>query len=62
MRSLDDGDNDDDDDNDDDADDDDADDYPHNAYPWRFLNFKIYCCLGSTLVSFFFLHFFYKVF
>ena len=23
-----------------------CDDYPHNAYPWRFLNFKIYCCLG----------------
>ena len=29
-----------------------CDDYPHNAYPWRFLNFKIYCCLGSALVSF----------
>ena len=23
-----------------------CDDYLHNAYPWRFLNFKIYCCLG----------------
>ena len=29
-----------------------CDDYPHNAYPWRFLNFKIYCCLGSTPVSY----------
>ena len=28
-----------------------CDDYPHNAYPWRFLNLEIYCCLGSTLVS-----------
>ena len=34
-----------------------CDDYPHNAYPWRFLNFKIYGCLGSTLVSFCFLCF-----
>ena len=24
------------------------------AYPWVFLNLKIYCCLGSTLGSFFF--------
>ena len=28
-----------------------CDNYLHNAYPWRFLNLKIYCCLGSTLVS-----------
>ena len=23
-----------------------CDDYPHNAYPWRFLNFKIYLLFG----------------
>ena len=38
-----------------------CDDYPYNAYPWRCLNSKMYCCLGSTLVSFIFFCFGSKI-
>ena len=35
-----------------------CDDYPHNAYPGRFLNFKIYLLFGVDAGIMFFFYFF----